>query len=156
MYNGIHYSYTEDSQAGYLRLTIYDDFPSGILAISGKQEGIYDFINLVTINYTIMSSGEFKISNALPYPSPYNPDNGDLRIGFDCTRAGVEYSVHIYDVSGREVFQETGLTTAQGYNRYNWDGKFSGGGTVGRGVYVTRLHFEGYAKQDVVTKFGVR
>jgi hypothetical protein len=158
---GAEYNY--DENLGSIELIIGDPniagfSGTGTVLISGYAADslLHGSIGLITLNYTIMNSSEFKVSNTLPYPSPYNPDNGDLSIGFDCTRAGVEYSVHIYDVSGREVFKETGLTTALGYNRYSWDGKFAAGGIVGRGAYVTRLHFKGYDKQDVVTKFGVK
>ena len=132
----------------------------GVITLGGRvvdSEGVLsNAIETETIPYSIISSGQLNITNLYPYPSPYNPDTGDMTIGFNCNESGAKYSVHIYDATGREVFKETELSTELGYNKYLWDGSFSSGKKVGRGAYVLRVSFQGSKKQEIVTKFGVK
>lgn len=157
---GDFYSYDPYDNVIELMLDADQYSGQGVLQVSVHEDGDLlhrEYVNILTLYYSVINSNEkLKISNLLPYPSPYNPDNGSLNIGFDCNNAGAEYDVYIYDATGRIVFKETDLTTVLGYNNYSWDGKFDSGSTVGRGVYVARFHFRGSKKQDVITKFGVR
>lgn len=107
------------------------------------------------INYN-MNNG-FAVWDVYPYPSPYNPDDGDCNIGFYCSETGASYTVYIYDAAGVQVAKSDKLDTIKGYNVWSWDGaRESSGKKVGRGAYLVKVKVSGTKTEIVTTKIGVK
>lgn len=68
-------------------------------------------------------------------PNPFNPLT---KISFTVPAAG-EYSVDVYDISGRLVRAMEGRATAAGPVEVQWDGTDRSGAAVGSGVYLMRV-----------------
>lgn len=107
-----------------------------------------------TIDVRIADDGQLKVSELYPYPSPYNPDNGSCRIGFNVNKE-CRYSVRIYDAAGTEISSEKDIPASVGYNIFSWDGKRKNGLKVGRGVYLIIIKAKGSTETQVRTKVGV-
>ena len=72
---------------------------------------------------------------AAAFPNPFNPD---LVIAFNA-EASEEYTLRVFDVLGRKVWQTRGMRTAPGEVRITWTGCEGGGRALGSGVYLFRI-----------------
>ncbi len=124
---------------------------SGTIYIRDK----YDIYEPFYIYYN-MNDG-FAVWDVYPYPSPYNPDDGECNIGFYCSEAGASYTIYIYDSAGTLVAKSDKLTTIKGYNVWPWDGaRQLSGKKVGRGAYLVKVKVSGAKSEVFTTKIGVK
>jgi len=69
-----------------------------------------------------------------------NPFHNELKIQYTVPVEGMKsITVEIRDMTGRLVRQFRGENSGPGTNRIVWDGRSSGGRTVGTGTYIVRL-----------------
>lgn len=124
---------------------------SGTITIDGYS-GITK-LDTAYINF-VMEDG-FDARDLLGYPNPYNPDDGDCKIGFYMSEDG-KYDIYIYDAAGTQILEEKDLKAVKGYNLYNWSGDRKSGNKVGRGVYLVKVVADGSKKKTITTKIGVK
>ena len=87
---------------------------------------------------------EYSISNA--YPNPFNPvTNIDITI----PESGL-MQFAIYDILGRQVFENKQTFANPGHYRFSWSGKNNHGSSLSSGVYLLTVQFEeNYYKQKL-------
>ena len=79
---------------------------------------------------------EYSISNA--YPNPFNPvTNIDITI----PESGL-MQFAIYDILGRQVFENKQTFANPGHYRFSWSGKNNHGSSLSSGVYLLTVQFE--------------
>lgn len=79
----------------------------------------------------------FKFAFAMMGPNPFR---NELKIQYTVPLEGMKsITVEIRDMAGRLVRQFRGENNGPGMNRVVWDGRSSGGQTVGTGTYIVRL-----------------
>ncbi|MCP4546350.1 MAG: T9SS type A sorting domain-containing protein [bacterium] len=76
-------------------------------------------------------------------PNPFNPKT---HLTFELERAG-SISLHIFDISGREVNTLASGPFERGIHSLPWDGRDRDGRELGSGVYLIRLDSEGRSRQ---------
>ena len=72
------------------------------------------------------------------YPNPFNPST-EIIYTVPSTEAGVDVSLRVYDLLGREVITLIDGIMEAGEHSVEWDGTNSSGGKVESGVYLYQL-----------------
>jgi hypothetical protein len=87
-------------------------------------------------------------------PSYPNPARGTVTIAYSLPAAGGEYSLAVYDLTGRKVRVLASGAAAPGEFKATWDLTDGAGAAVAPGVYIYRLQAEGAsaASRLVVTR----
>lgn len=99
----------------------------------------------VTQNTTVVTvSTEFAVSDFGVGPNPYNPNNGDLTVGYQLTQpADVEWV--LVSISGETIWKKTLLSGEEGavpgYNTVTWDGDNRFDEMVATGPYILYVQF---------------
>lgn len=75
---------------------------------------------------------------ALKLSASPNPFSGELNLSFESSSKGLT-EISIFDLKGRLIRTEHGITTNQGTNSWLWDGKDSSGRKLDNGVYLIKL-----------------
>lgn len=127
--------------------------------IGDRQEQVWQHIDPVSRGYTTvmaprLAESEDLIGNVRIDPIVMTP-NGDgvhdrVDIRFSVLKVDQEADVDIYDLRGRWVRKL--LRTADGGNRYSWDGRDKDGDMVLPGVYLCRIHVHAAAGRGTVNR----
>jgi hypothetical protein len=79
---------------------------------------------------------------ALPYPNPFNPDQGTVEIGYQLN-ADADVSIYIFNSVGQRVWKSEYTAGSNGgsagYNFITWDGQSDFGSVVGNDIYFIRI-----------------
>jgi len=96
-------------------------------------------------------TGAFKVDSgaadvigggALPYPNPFDPDQGAAEIGYQLS-ADANVSIYIFNSVGQRIWKSEYSAGSNGgragYNFVTWDGMSDFGSVVGNDVYFIRV-----------------
>ncbi|MCL1972046.1 MAG: T9SS type A sorting domain-containing protein [Endomicrobia bacterium] len=79
------------------------------------------------------------ISNLKPYPSPYNPNRGQMNIDFVIDQQS-SVSINIYDRAGKLVSKViSSQQRPAGNNSVQWEGKSYAGDRLANGIYICEI-----------------
>ncbi|OGI11025.1 MAG: hypothetical protein A2Y40_00065 [Candidatus Margulisbacteria bacterium GWF2_35_9] len=97
----------------------------------------------LTVRVAVNESVALKAgSQILPYPAPYNPDNGNLTVAYELNQAA-NLKMYIYNIAGQLVYKDTflanGVGGSVGYNTVTVTNTSSFGSKWANGVYIIRL-----------------
>ncbi len=112
--------------------------------------------NSINVFFSPASSPDV-ITNLRARPSIFTPNNDgindDTVIGFDVLRLvrSVDFSIGIYDLSGRMIASLSPGGLASGRFEYVWDGRDGGGQVVPPGLYLLRVSADSRADNDTFT-----
>ena len=88
------------------------------------------------------------ISYLLPYPSPYNPKNGDMTIKFIIAEQA-SVTINIYDRSGKIVSKVLDSETrTAGENKVSWNAKSYAGDRLANGIYICEIITKSGGKEN--------
>ncbi len=146
---------------------------SGIFNNEGVLNYTYDGSPLssgssykMTITYTgsdlvpVSSSETFKvnseaISDLLPFPSPYNPKKGKMRIRFVLDEDS-NITINIYDRAGKFVSKVVDSQRySAGVNYADWYGKSYSNDGLANGVYICEIIAKGSKENRRYTSFAI-
>jgi len=93
--------------------------------------------NIITENFTKVAVVEdFILTEVLPAPNPFNPNNELLHIGYKVSIPGI-VKLYLHSITGERVYtekQESHINN-NGYNEFVWDGRNQYGKLVPNGFY---------------------
>jgi hypothetical protein len=121
----------------------------GTIQVRATVGSVSNNLNLQT-PFTVL--GVTPAEEIVPFPSPYNPHRGTLKLQFRL-EAAKDITVKILDQFGQQVW-ETSLAGQATVQAITWDGKTKMGDYVATGVYYAVLEVSGTVKSK--KKFGVK
>lgn len=107
-----------------------------------------NFTTKEATNLLVQSDSELRIESLpLNYPNPFtNPGTGTTAISYKLSKTAT-ITLTIHDLMGNQIYKQTYTLGSSGgnagYNEVTWDGRASGGGEVGNGIYVYLVVGEG-------------
>lgn len=97
---------------------------------------------------TVFKVDSDPISDLLPYPSPYNPNKGDMTVRFMIAEQAF-VTVNIYDRSGKLVSRALdSVLMRQGENKVAWKAKSYSGDNLANGVYICEIIMKSGGKEN--------
>lgn len=100
------------------------------------------------VSETVFRADSEPISNLLPYPSPYNPNKGDMTIRFMIDKQAF-VTVNIYDRAGKLVSSVIdSVSKSAGENKVSWNGKSYSGDNLANGVYICEIIMKSGGKEN--------
>lgn len=121
-----------------------DDIPvasyeagSGLVTLSTIVNGNHNLkaeLPGKTYSVSFVVENNAKVSNVIPCPNPFNPDNTNLTITYNTSKpCNVQF--YIVDNKGATVWKGN-TTSVTGYNSFIWNGKQGDGENASNGVYI--------------------
>lgn len=93
-----------------------------------------------------VETGDVSAAQALIYPNPYNPSQGNARIGYQLNK-DANVTIYIFNEINQLVWRRnynSGTNGGRvGYNEITWDGQTDFGQTAANGAYFLRIAAEG-------------
>ncbi len=158
--NGIGHDITAILDGDYQNLLILNDYyeadlnsyQSGTIAyqLSRLNEGyhqitvkVWDILNNsseASINFRVVSAGEFMLKKLLNYPNPFS-EGTSFVFEHNQTDGDLEVYLMIFDLSGQMVktIRETFFADGYRIGPIEWDGRDDNGNKLGAGIYVYRV-----------------
>lgn len=94
-----------------------------------------------TVSFVVNNSA-LQASSVLPFPNPYNPNNGNLEITYSLNKDG-EVKIYIFNTLGQLIWKNSYLSGATGglagYNTVPWDGRTTHGQLVSNDIYICQI-----------------
>jgi hypothetical protein len=122
----------------YLTYQVPERFADGVHTIVIQAQNMLGFVSQKIVNAKVSEKAQL-VGKVLPYPNPFNPDNGETMITYQLT-ADTDLRIVLYSITGEKVWQtqiDRGSEGGHsGFNRVPWAGRSGFGDTVGNGVYL--------------------
>lgn len=108
--------------------------------ISLKVWDIYNNSTTATLNFTVVSSGNFVIENLINYPNPFS---GNTSFVFDHNQAGqtLNVNIRVYSLDGKIVRNLNAQVSSESYQSEPivWDATNEGGSKISPGMYMYKV-----------------
>lgn len=116
---------------------------------------LMDSINLYAISeMSVAEQNDFAVENAAlsVYPNPFSK-LAQIRCEIQDAGYGIQdFSLHIYDVTGRVVKSFDAMPYAPGSLHFSWDGTDMNGVAVPQGVYIVRIEGPSIVEQRQIIR----
>jgi len=108
--------------------------------ISLKVWDIYNNSTTATLNFTVVSSGNFVVENLINYPNPFS---GSTSFVFDHNQAGqtLNVNIRVYSLDGKLIRNLNAQVSSESYQSEPivWDATNEGGSKISPGMYMYKV-----------------
>jgi len=120
-------------------LTSGFSYPDGIHTVTIEAQDIVGNSSIFSRTVTVKASSDILAMQAGAYPNPYNPETGNLKIGYNLN-ADANITIYIFNEIKQLVWKKTFFSGNDGgkfgYNEYAWNGKTDFGTAISGGAYL--------------------
>jgi hypothetical protein len=137
--NELYESDLDSYTSGSIRYPFYD-LDEGLHTLSVKVWDVFNNSADAYLEFYVISSGSFTISDLINYPNPFSNETSFV-FSHNQAEGELDVRLNIYSLNGQlvRVFRETILPTGYRTEPIKWDGSDESGATLAKGLYIYKV-----------------
>jgi hypothetical protein len=137
--NEFYESDLDSYTSGSIRYPFYD-LDEGLHTLSVKVWDVFNNSADAYLEFYVISSGSFTISDLINYPNPFSNETSFV-FSHNQAEGELDVRLNIYSTSGQlvRVFRETIVPTGYRTEPIRWDGSDESGVSIAKGLYIYKV-----------------